>query len=195
MAEAPRNPWTVRATRRVYENPWIAVDEHDVLNPSGNPTIYGVVRLKNLAVGVLPIDADGSTYLVGQHRFPRDYYSWELPEGGGAMDRPAVESAARELREETGLAATSWLEFLRMDLSNAVTDEQAVAFLAWDLTQHAPEPDDDELIRIRRLPVGEAVEMAMAGEIVDAFSIAMLLKARAMAARGLLPAAVARHLA
>src|SRR5690606_13628507 len=137
-----RGPWVVRTSRQVYENPWIRVIEHDVLQPGGSPGIYGVCSMKALAVGIVPVDADGSTWLVGQHRFPRDYYSWELPEGGGDRTLPPIESARRELREETGLSAGGWYEFLRTDLSNAVTDEVGFGFLAWDLEAGASDPDD-----------------------------------------------------
>lgn len=189
-----RGPWTVLSRERVYENPWIEVDHHDILTPNGTPGLYGVVGLRNDAVGVLPIDAQGRTILVGQHRFPRDYYSWELPEGGGAKDRPAAESALRELAEETGLTARRWTELLVMDLSNAITDERAYGFLAWDLVVGEPDHDDAERIEIRRVPYRAALDMAYTGEIVDAFSQAMLFKAELMRQRGALPADLARLL-
>lgn len=181
------NPWTVLTRRIAYDNRWIRVIEHDVLNPAGNPGLYGVVHVKGLAVGALPLDSDGATYLVGQYRFPGEYFSWELPEGGGALDQPAEVSAARELREETGLVAANWHRFLHMDLSNAISDEKAVGLIAWDLTQHPPEPEEDERIILRRLAFAEALEMAVSGEIVDGFSQAMLFKAKLLADRGDLP--------
>lgn len=184
--------WQVVDTRDIYENPWIRVAEHDVIDPNGNPGLYGVVRVKGLAVGILPLDAEGSTWLVGQQRFPRDYYSWELPEGGGSFDDPQG-SAERELLEETGLIAGNWQELLRMDLSNAITDEQAMGFIAWDLQQGEAQPEACERLEVRRLPVREAVEMALGGEIVDAFAQAMLLKADALARRDMLPAGLARY--
>ena len=187
-----RVAWQVVETRDIYDNPWISVAEHDVIDPNGNPGLYGVVRIKALAVGVLPVDDEGMTWLVGQHRFPRDYYSWELPEGGGSLDDPQG-SAERELLEETGLKAGGWQELLRMDLSNAITDEQAIGFIAWDLEEGAAEPEACERLEVRHMPVREAVEMALNGEIVDAFAQSMLLKADALARRGMLPAGLARH--
>ena len=184
--------WQVIETRDVYDNPWIRVVEHDVIDPNGNPGLYGVVRVKGLAVGILPVDQEGMTWLVGQQRFPRDYYSWELPEGGGSFDDPQG-SAERELLEETGLKAGGWQELLRMDLSNAITDEQAIGFIAWDLEEGTAEPEACERLELRRLPVREAVEMALSGEIVDAFAQTMLLKADALARRGMLPAGLAMH--
>jgi len=182
-----KNPWTTLTTKPQYENPWIRVIEHDVLNPKGDPGIYGVVRFKNLAIGVLPIDADGCTVLVGQYRYPLDVYSWEIPEGGGARDIDPLESARRELVEETGLSATKWHRFLEMHLSNSVSDEHAICYLAWDLTQGAAEPEDTEQLALRRVPFAEAVRMAMEGEITDAMAVASLLKAQLLLDRGLLP--------
>ena len=189
--EQRRGPWTIRASRQVYDNPWIRVTEHDVLRPGGNPGIYGVCGMKGIAVGAVPIDADGSTWLVGQHRFPRDYYSWELPEGGGDPALPPVESARRELREETGLGAAHWHEFLRTDFSNAVTDEIGFGFLAWGLQPGTADPDDGEMLEIRRLPFADALEMVLDGTIRDAFSQMMLMKVDALGRRGRLPPAVA----
>lgn len=188
--EQRRGPWIVRASRQVYDNPWIRVTEHEVLKPGGTPGIYGVCGLKALAVGIVPVDADGSTWLVGQHRFPRDYYSWELPEGGGDAKLPPLDSAMRELREETGLHAGSWHEFLRTDFSNAVTDETGFGFLAWDLQPGETDPDDGEMLEIRRLPFAEALDMVLGGDIVDAFTQMMLLKVDALGRRGRLPPAV-----
>lgn len=184
--------WQVVETREIYDNPWIRITEHDVVDPNGNPGLYGVVRVHGLAVGILPVDDGGMTWLVGQRRFPRGYYSWELPEGGGSFDDPQG-SAERELLEETGLKAGAWQEFLRMDLSNAITDEQAIGYIAWDLTEGAAQPEACERLELRRVPVRDAVAMALSGEIVDAFSQTMLLKADALARRGALPAGLAQH--
>jgi 8-oxo-dGTP pyrophosphatase MutT (NUDIX family) len=193
-ASSNRGPWRLLAQQRIYDNPWITVTEHDIVTPGGSPGIYGVVHLKHLAVGIIPVDADGCVHMVGQHRFPRDYYSWELPEGGGKLDTAPVESAVRELREECGLVAHSWHQFLVMDLSNSVTDEQAFSFFAWNLEQHDARPEDTEEIEVRRMPFSAAVEMAYSGEIIDAFSLTMLFKAEVMRRRGELPPGLAELL-
>ena len=124
-----RGPWQVGASRTVYENPWLRLTEHDVTRPDGEPGLYGVVEFANLAIAVLPLFEDGTTVLVGQHRFPQDKYSWEIPEGGGPRGEPPLDSARRELKEETGLEAAQWREILRMDLSNSVTNEEAIGRL------------------------------------------------------------------
>ena len=187
-----RNPWTTRSVSEKYANPWITVEEHDVLTPKGKPGIYGVVRPRNLAIGVLPLDGRGMTTLVGQYRYPLGQYSWEMPEGGGDKQVAPIDSAKRELREETGLVAASWLEILRLDLSNSISDERGVCFLAWDLTQRDPEPEETEELRLRHVTFSELFTMVMDGAIGDALTIATVLKAAALARAGTLPHAIAR---
>ena len=183
MSES-RGPWQVHGTLTVYENPWLKVEAHDVTRPDGRPGIYGVVGFANIAIAVLPLFADGTTVLVGQHRFPQDAYSWEIPEGGGPLDVAPLDSAKRELKEETGLSAEHWQEILQMDLSNSVTDERAVGYIATGLTEGEADPDGTEDLRTRHLPFREALHEAMSGTIRDALTVAMLLRAYYMAMEG-----------
>jgi len=183
-----KNPWTSLSQATVYENPWIRVDHHEVLNPAGGAGIYGVVHFKAHAVGVVPIDASGDVILVGQYRFPLKTYSWEIPEGGGFPPDSLLDSAKRELREECGLEAQGWLEILGMDLSNSVTDEAGTAFLAWDLTHGPSQPEDTEQLKIIRLPFWECIARVKRGEIRDGVSVAALYRVALMALQGELPA-------
>ncbi|RUQ74224.1 NUDIX hydrolase [Azospirillum doebereinerae] len=186
------NPWTVLTSTMKYENPWIEVIEHTVLTPKGTPGIYGVVRPRSLATGVIPIDDEGNVTLVGQYRFPLEQYSWEIPEGGGEKGVDPQVSAARELLEETGQTARHWMPLMTLHLSNCITDEVAYTFLAWGLEQGAACPDDTEVLATRRVPFAEAVAMAMRGEITDSMAVASLFKLRLMADGGQLPDDVAR---
>ncbi len=190
MAER-RGPWLVHETRRVYQNPWIAVTEHDVTRPDGKPGVYGVVNFANLAMAILPVFEDGTIALVGQHRFPQDRYSWEIPEGGGPLADDPLESARRELKEETGLMAEHWQEILRMDLSNSVTDEAAIGYLATGLSQGDAEPEGTEDLQTRRISFRAALEEVSRGDISDALTVAMLLRAYYMAQEGELDPALA----
>jgi 8-oxo-dGTP pyrophosphatase MutT (NUDIX family) len=182
-----KNPWRVTSRAAVYENPWIRVDHHDVLNPAGKPGIYGVVHFKNHAIGVVPIDQGGNVILVGQYRFPHAAYSWEIPEGGGPADATILESAQRELREECGVSARNWVEIAVMDLSNSVTDEKGTAFLAWDLSHGTAQPEDNEQLRVERVPFHEALERVKRGEIRDSLSVVAILRVALMALQGELP--------
>ena len=159
-----------------YDNPWIQVRHNEVLDPSGAPGIYGVVHFKHLAIGIIPIDEEGHIWLVGQYRFPLGEYSWEIVEGGGPLADDPLDSAKRELLEETGLRASEWeLLVPRLHLSNSVSDEAAMIYVARGLTQGKAQPTSTEDLQLKRLPLQEAVAMAKRGEITDAISVAGLL--------------------
>ncbi|QQP88345.1 NUDIX hydrolase [Skermanella sp. TT6] len=191
-AVSEENPWETLSGEVRYENKWIRVTEHQVVNPSGNPGIYGVVHFKSVAIGVLPVDADGCVHLVGQYRYSLNAYSWEMPEGGGAPDMPPIEEAKRELREETGLVARRWLELLPIHTSNSICDEHGVIYLAWDMEQAESEPEDTEQLTIVRMPFASVVDLVMEGVITDSMTVAAVLKAQLLAERGGLPEALSR---
>ena len=182
--EEASNPWRVLGTRRVYENPWISVREDEVVRPDGLPGIYGVVHYKNTAVGVLPVE-DGHVYLVGQYRYPLERYSWEIPEGGCPEDEEPLQAARRELREETGFEAERWEKLGEADLSNSVADERAVWFLATGLVAGEQRPEGTEVLGVRRVPLGEALAMALDGRMRDALSQLAILGYAARRAGGL----------
>jgi len=171
------SPWRVRASRVVYVNPWISVREDDVLRPDGQPGIYGVVEFQNYALGIVPVTETGETILVGQWRYPLGLYSWEIPEGGGALSRPLLESARRELAEETGIQAGQWTDLGPVHLSNSVTNEVGRVFLAQGLHFGQAHPEGDEALAVRRVPLSEAWQMALDGRITDGLSIVGLARA------------------
>lgn len=175
--EPMENPWKTKSREKIYENPWIKVEEHQVINPSGGNGIYGTVHFKNKALGIIPLDEEGYTWLVGQYRYTLDEYAWEIPMGGGPLDVDVLESAKRELKEETGLTADRWTQIMRIHTSNSVTDEEGFVFLAEGLTPGETEFEETEQLQIKRIRIDEAIRMVMDGEITDAISIAGLLKA------------------
>ena len=168
----------------MYDNPWITVTHRDVTAPTGNAGIYGMVHFKNTAVGILPIDSEGNTWLVGQYRYTLNEYMWEIPEGGGTPQEDNLSVAKRELREETGITANSWTPLLELHTSNSVTDEFAVGFIAQDLQFGDCEPDDTEDLRIQKLPLTQAIDMALDGRITDGLAMASLFKAKILIDRG-----------
>lgn len=185
--EDDTNPWTVRGISRPFENHWFGIDAHDVLHPGGVPGVYSVIRIRRLAVGVLPIDDEGAVHLVGQWRFPLARYSWEMPEGGAEPGESARACAERELAEETGLRAGSLLPILEMDMSNSLTDERAVLFLACDLTPGAASPEATEVLKRRRAAFADVLARVVDGRIRDSLTVAAVLRAHHMAVTGQLP--------
>lgn len=169
-----KNPWKTLTARVAYDNAWIQIRHSEVLNPNGGEGIYGVVHFKNKAIGIVPVDEEGYTYLVGQWRYTLEAYHWEIPAGGCPLGEDSLATAKRELAEETGLIAEEWTYLLDFHLSNSVTDEYGEAFLAKKLRQGLNSPEETEEIQIKRLPLDEAIEMVMNGEITDALSIMAL---------------------
>ncbi len=186
MRHPEENPWKITSEKAVYDNPWINVTEYQVINPSGNPGIYGKVHYKNLAIGVLPLDDELNTYLVGQYRFTLNQYSWEMPEGGGPEGEQPLDSAKRELLEETGLKASRWTEIQRLHLSNSVSDELSILYVARGLTQHEAEPEDTEQLIIKKIPFAQMYKMVCDGEITDAMTVAAVLKVQLLLSENLL---------
>lgn len=190
--KAHGTPWGVTRETVVYDNPWITLTEYDAVAPTGRPALYGKVAFKNRAIGVVPLHADGTVTLVGQNRFPHANYSWELPEGGAPLDEDPLDGAKRELAEEVGLQAADWRPILTMELSNSITDEICHGYLALDLTPTATAPDDTEDLAIARVPFAEALDAAVAGDMPDSLTVALLLRVHHMAVKGQLPADLAR---
>jgi 8-oxo-dGTP pyrophosphatase MutT (NUDIX family) len=170
-----KSPWETLASREVYDNAWISVREDAVVRPDGEQGIYGVVHFKNIAIGILAIEGD-YIYLVGQYRYPLNRYSWEIPEGGCGEGEDPLAAARRELEEETGLHAANWEKLGEAHLSNSVSDELAIWFLATGLTQGQHSPEGTEQLKIRRVTFQEASSMAAKGEITDALSLLAIMQ-------------------
>lgn len=181
-----QNPWQTLSSEEKYSNNWISVTEHQVVNPNGGKGIYGEVHFKNIAIGVLPLDEQRNTWLVGQYRYPLKAYSWEIPEGGCPEGTDPELSAKRELLEETGLVPKRLTEIQRMHLSNSVSDELGIIYLAQGLTQEQAEPEETEDLQLLKLPFEKAYQMVLEGKITDSMSVAAILKTHIMLGQGLL---------
>lgn len=174
----PTNPWKILSEKKIYDNPWIKVTEYSVLNPMGKQGIYGKVSFKNRAVGVVALDKDLNVFLVGQYRFTLNQYSWELPEGGSPFEETLLDTAKRELTEETGIKANQWEHILDLHLSNSVTDEFGCIYLATDLEFGEAEPEETEELMVKKLHLDAAIELVYSGEITDSLTIAGLLRTK-----------------
>ena len=169
-------PWQRKSREWVYQNPWISVAHDEVITPAGTDGIYGVVHFKSQAIGIVAVDAEHNTWLVGQHRYALDEYSWEIPMGGGPLGADPLLTAQQELQQETGLYGGQWERLFRLHTSNSVTDEQGYVFMASDLKQGPQqlEASESDLV-VKKLPVSAALDMIKGGDITDVISIAALL--------------------
>jgi len=172
--------WKTVDSRTVYENDWMRVLEDHVINPGGGENQYGHVHFKNRAIAIAPLDDDGNTWLVGQERYTLGEYSWELPMGGAPLDEAPLAAAKRELREETGLTANRWTEVMRLHTSNSITDEVGIVYIAEGLTEGETQFEETEDLKIRKLPLTDAVQLVHDGKITDAISVAAILRIAAL---------------
>lgn len=175
-SELYSNPWKTVASKPVYDNSWIHVREDSVITPGGSSGIYGVVHFKSIAVGIIPVDDKQHTWLVGQYRYPLKEYSWEIPMGGASLSDGPLDGAIRELREETGLTASNWQTLMKLHPSNSVSDEVGYVYVATELTRGIKAPEDTEQLIVRRIPVIEAIQMAIDNTITDSISVSGLLR-------------------
>lgn len=174
------SPWKKLSSEVKYENKWLRIVEDQVINPAGNPGIYGVVHFKMYAIAIIPLDEDNNTWIVGQYRYPLDSYEWEVVEGGCPEGTLPLDTAKRELKEEVGLAAESYEMILEMQLTNSCADELSYTYIARGITYVGEQPDEDEQITIRKLPFEEVYQMVMRGEIRDGLSVGSILKTKAL---------------
>ncbi|MFT6450169.1 MAG: 8-oxo-dGTP pyrophosphatase MutT (NUDIX family) [Oleispira sp.] len=172
------SPWQTLSRELKYDNPWIRVEEYQVINPAGGAGIYGTVSFKNRAVAIVALFENGDTLLVGQYRYPLQEYHWELPMGGAPEGESALECAQRELQEETGFRAARWQQILSMHLSNSITQEQGFTFIAEELQAGEMALEETEDITCQRVPFERVFQQVMAGEITDAMTVASIMKVR-----------------
>lgn len=179
-----KNPWKTKKSTKIYDNSWITVHHDEVLTPGGTDGIYGKVHYKNKAVGIVLLDEELNSWIVGQYRYTIDAYSWEIPEGGCTTQQSPLEAAKRELKEETGISAKKWKELMCLHTSNSVCDEIAYIFLARELSFGPSEPEDTEELALKKLPFDDLVELVHNGSITDAMSVAAIMKVDYMIKKG-----------
>jgi ADP-ribose pyrophosphatase len=187
-ARALSDPFTIISSKIAYENAWIKVEHQEIIRPDGAPGVYGIVRFANRAVAVLPLEANGNVWLVGQWRRPLNAWSWEIPEGGVPFDEDLEAGARRELEEEAGLIAGTFLKVLEFDTSNCVTDEVGTSYIAYDLTQGTLAPDPTEVLSLRRVHFTDLLAEIDQGLIRDGPTLATVLRAHQLALTNRLPA-------
>lgn len=175
--------WQLLSSRLVYENRWMKLREDQVITPAGGEGIYGWLELPD-AVVVLAVTEEQEVVVVGQARYPVHEYSWELVEGAIEEGETPLEAAVRELKEEAGLTS----HCLRplgppFHIANTRTDEVAHVFLATELEFGTPQPEETEVLEVKKMPVQDVYEMIDNGSIRDSLTIIALLRYRALMSR------------
>ena len=168
-------PWTIKETHRRYRNEWIEVCEDEVTKPDGRPGTYATIKLKD-GVEVLALDDDGFVYLAREFRYALGREDTEAV--GGTIDdgETPLEAAKRELREEMGIEAEEWAELGRAHHTTSIVDSTTTLFLAQKLRFGEKEEDSTENIKVEKIKLDEAVEMALSDRMTHATSCVLILR-------------------
>lgn len=169
---------TLTTKEPIYNGRIIDLQCWRVTLPNGAPALREVVVHRG-ASAIVPVDADGNTYLVRQYRAPVGCVLTEIPAGKlDCAGEDRLEAAKRELREETGFTAGRWTHLVDLKTTPGFATEIISVYLARDLTRGETDFDDDEFIDLVKLPLCEAANMAYSGELTDAKTVAGLLLAK-----------------
>ena len=160
-----------------YQGRAFSVRRDHLLTPGGQTVKYDIVQHTG-SIALIPVDADGQIHFVRQYRHAAQVDLLELPAGTLEPGEPPAEAAAREIREETGMAAKNLKEIGSFYLAPGYSTELMHVFLATDLVHDPLAPDDDEFLKVEKIPVAEALRMAESGQIQDAKSLAALMLAK-----------------
>ena len=172
----------------IYDGKIIRVEKWRVSLPDGREAAREVVIHKG-AAAIVPVDAQGMVTLVRQHRVALDTFTWEIPAGKlDSVSEDPLDCAKRELEEETGLRAANWRRLSHVITTPGFCTEQISIYLATELSQHEAHADQDEFLRLQKMPLDEAVNRVMAGEFRDAKTcLGLLMAARLLADQPRLP--------
>ncbi len=174
MTDRSDTSWKTLATQVLHETPFLRLEEDRVALPDGREISYGVVRCGH-CVGVLPFSGPDHVLLVRQYRYIAGRHTWEMPTGGVDGSESVETAAHRELAEEAGVAAERLVPVSTYHTSKSSLDETAHLFLGFGLSPAEAQPDDTEEIEVRRFLFDAAMDMVLAGEIVDSMTIIAML--------------------
>lgn len=161
----------------VFHGKVIDVEHWQVALPNGKTALREVVVHPG-AAAVVPVDDAGFVTLVRQHRVSIGRFTWEIPAGRlNAPGEDPLEAARRELEEETGLRAQHWRKLSHIDTTPGFCTERIGLYLATGLSQHAQHTDEDEFLNVARVPLYQAVQRVMDGELTDSKTVIGLLMA------------------
>ena len=171
-----KGPWLVGDTTQKYKNAWLDVCEDQVIQPNGQTGLFATVRIRP-GVSVLAIDDDLEVYLTAEYRYALEQESIEVVSGGIDGDETPVDSARRELREELGIEAETFIDLGVVHPLTSMLYSPAQLFVAKKLSFFEPNPDESEIIRLVKMKLSDAVSMVMESKITHAPSCVLILKA------------------
>lgn len=164
-------------SERIYDGKIIHVRRDEVLLPNGHTAMREVVAHPG-GVGILALDGDGTVLLVRQYRYAFGRTLLEIPAGKREKGEEPLTTAKRELQEETGAQADSWMSLGALIASPGCYDEVLYLYLATGLRFGQTHPDEDEFLALERMSLAELVRRCMDGEITDAKTVCAALKAK-----------------
>jgi len=170
-----KGPWKIKKTILKYKNPWIEVNEDQVIRPDGKPGIFGTVNMKS-GVSVLPMDDKGYVYLTHEYHYAVGQKIVETVSGAGERGEKPVKTAQRELLEELGITAKKWTDFGTVDPFTTVVKSRAYLFLARNLKFTQKNPEGTEIIKMVKIRFDKAVKMVMESKITHGPSCVLILK-------------------
>ncbi|HEY0458661.1 MAG TPA: NUDIX hydrolase [Pyrinomonadaceae bacterium] len=173
--ERKNGDWTIKGTRKIFENDFFKVLEDEVIQPDGKESTYATIRLLPGAA-VLPVDDDGFVYLTKQFRYALERYDVEVV-SGAIEDEEPLEAAKREIKEELGIDAEDWTDLGKIESDTSITNSCAHLFLARRLCFGEPAREGTEQIETLKMKFSEALEKVLRGEITHGQTLALILKA------------------
>jgi 8-oxo-dGTP pyrophosphatase MutT (NUDIX family) len=173
--------WKKVRSTYVLQNPWYSVRQDEVIRPDGNTGVFNVVECGK-SVFILPVTEEGKILLVHLYRYPTQNAGWELPAGGVEAGETPLRAAKRELQEETGRKAENWQSVGMFESMNGMTDATAHVFIAKGLmATSSNEKGEEGITRVKAFTVKEIMNMIAEEKIVDALTIASLMRAQVKA--------------
>jgi len=175
--EKKHGPWIIKQTISKYKNPWIDINEDQVIRPDGKNGIFGTVKMVS-GISVLPLDENGFCYLTEEFRYAIGRNSIEAASGGIEKGEKPLNAAKRELKEELGIHADEWIDLGVVDPFTSVVHSSAHLFLAKKLRFSKTNYEGTELIKIRKMKIGDAVKLVLESKITHGPTCVLILKAK-----------------
>jgi len=168
-------PWKILKTDWIHQDPWVQVQQDEVIRPDGLPGTFTIVHIKP-GVCVLALNTDGTVYLTEEFHYAIGKKTIECVSGGRDEGESVLQTAQRELREELGIEADEWQDLGRVDPFTTCLLSPTQLFLARQLRFVRANPEGTEQIRRVAMPFSDALRLVMEGHITHAPSAALILK-------------------